>query len=75
MTKTDVRGIEVENEAEKRENPVPGHHLNISLDYNIQKFAAQVADKVLSRAGQRCFHYSHESSERRNLCACECTRV
>ena len=49
LTKTDVRGIEVENEAEKRENPVPGHHLNISLDYNIQKFAAQVADKVLEQ--------------------------
>ena len=31
------------------ENPVPGHHLNISLDYNIQKFAAQVADKVLEQ--------------------------
>lgn len=49
LTKTDVRGVEVENEAEKRENPVPGYHLNTSIDYNIQKFAAQIAQKILKQ--------------------------
>ena len=76
LTKTDVRGIEVENEAEKRENPVPGHHLNISLDYNIQKFAAQVADKVLEQKQAKGVSIIlMNPPERRNLCACECTRV
>lgn len=49
LTKTDVRGIEVENEAEKRENPIPGAHLNTSIDYNIQSFAAQTAEKILEQ--------------------------
>lgn len=49
LTKTDVRGVEVENEAEKRENPVAGFHLNTSIDYNIQKFAAQTAEKIMAQ--------------------------
>ena len=49
LTKTDVRGVEVENEAEKRENPIPGAHLNTSIDYNIQSFAAQTAEKILEQ--------------------------
>lgn len=49
LTKTDVRGIEVENEAEKRVDPVPGYHLNTSLDYHIQTFVQQVADKILEQ--------------------------
>lgn len=49
LTKTDVRGVEVENEAEKREDPVPGYHLNTSIDYNIQTFVQQVADKILEQ--------------------------
>lgn len=49
LTKTDVRGVEVENEAEKRIDPIPGYHLNASLDYQIQTFVQQVADKVLEQ--------------------------
>lgn len=49
LTKTDVRGVEVENEAEKREDPVPGYHLITSIDYNIQTFVQQVADKILEQ--------------------------
>ena len=49
LTKTDVRGVEVENEAEKRIDPIPGYHLNTSLDYQIQTFVQQVADKVLEQ--------------------------
>ena len=49
LTKSDVRGVEVENEAEKRIDPIPGYHLNTSLDYQIQTFVQQVADKVLEQ--------------------------
>lgn len=49
LTKTDVRGVEVENEAEKRIDPIPGYHLNTSLDYQIQTFVQQVANKVLEQ--------------------------
>ena len=47
LTKTDVSGIEVENAAEKRIDPVPGNDLIISMDYNIQSFVSQVADKMM----------------------------
>lgn len=47
LTTTDVRGVEVENTAEKRIDPVPGNDLYISLDYHIQTYADQVAEKIL----------------------------
>lgn len=47
LTKTDVRGIEVENAAETRIDPIPGNDLYISMDYHIQSFVSQVADKML----------------------------
>lgn len=49
LTKTDVRGIEVENAAEKRIDPVAGNDLYISMDYNIQTYAEQVAEKILAQ--------------------------
>lgn len=49
LTVTDVRGIEVENSAETRVNPVMGDNLYISLDYNIQSYVTQVAEKVLEQ--------------------------
>ena len=47
LTVTDVSGIEVDNEAEKRVDPVMGESLYLSLDYNIQSYATQVAERVL----------------------------
>lgn len=46
LTTTDARGIELEGIAEERLEPVSGHTLQLSLDYNIQKYAQQAAEKV-----------------------------
>ncbi len=46
LTTTDARGIELEGIAEDRKEPVAGNTLKISLDYNIQKYAMQMAEKV-----------------------------
>lgn len=47
LTTTDARGIELEGIAEDRVEPVPGNTLKLSLDYNIQSFAQQAAEKVM----------------------------
>lgn len=47
LTLTDYKGIEIENAAEEREEPIPGNDLYLTIDVNIQKYAAQAAEKVL----------------------------
>ena len=47
LTTTDARGIELEGVAEERIEPVAGNTLKVSLDYNIQKYAQQAAEKVM----------------------------
>lgn len=47
LTLTDYQGIEVENLAEDRLEPVSGNDLYLSLDYNIQCYVQQAAQKVL----------------------------
>ena len=47
LTTTDARGIELEGIAEERLEPVSGNTLQLSLDYNIQKYAQQAAEKVM----------------------------
>lgn len=39
LTTTDARGVELENVAEDRMEPVAGNTLKISLDYNMQMYA------------------------------------
>lgn len=46
LTTTDARGIEIDNVGEVRKEPVAGNDLHISLDYNIQMYAAQAAEKA-----------------------------
>ncbi len=46
LTTTDARGIEVENAREYRVEPVDGNDLYLTLDYNIQEFCMQAAEKV-----------------------------
>ena len=46
LTTTDARGIELEGIAEERVEAVAGNTLQISLDYNIQSYAQQAAEKV-----------------------------
>ena len=47
LTTTDARGIELEGVADDRIEPVAGDTLQISLDYNIQMYAQQAAQKVM----------------------------
>ncbi len=47
LTVTDARGIELEGVAEDRVEPVPGNTLRISMDYNLQAYCQQAAEKVM----------------------------
>ena len=47
LSTTDARGIELSQVAEDRIEPVAGNTLQISLDYNIQTYAQQMAEKVM----------------------------
>ncbi len=49
LTTTDARGVELEGVAEDRLEPVAGNTLQISLDYNIQTYAQQMAEKVMEK--------------------------
>ena len=53
LTMTDAAGVELENAFEDREEPVAGHDLTISLDYNIQMYAQQMALKVKEEKGAK----------------------
>lgn len=47
LTTTDARGVELDGVAEDRIEPVAGNTLKVSLDYNIQMYAQQMAEKVM----------------------------
>ncbi len=47
LTLTDASGVEIEAAGERRQEPVSGHDLVISLDYNIQCYVQQAAETVL----------------------------
>ena len=47
LTTTDARGIELADTMEDRVEPVSGDTLQVSLDYNIQEYAQQAAEKVM----------------------------
>lgn len=53
LTLSDARGVEVENAAEERIEPVAGNSLILSLDVNIQKYAEQAAYQVMEKKGAR----------------------
>ncbi len=46
LTLTDARGVEVENATETRLEPVSGKDMYTTIDYNIQKYAQQAAEKI-----------------------------
>ncbi len=46
LTVTDAKGIELQEEGERREEPIAGDDLTISLDYNIQSYAMQLASQA-----------------------------
>lgn len=47
LTLTDYQGIEIENAAETRVESVNGNDLYLSVDYNVQCYVQQAAEKVL----------------------------
>lgn len=47
LTLTTAKGVEIENAAEDRIEPVAGNNLHLSLDVNIQTYAQQAAIKVM----------------------------
>jgi len=47
LTLTNAHGKELENEAESRIEPIAGDNLHVSIDLNMQKYAEQVATKVM----------------------------
>ena len=47
LTTTDARGVELEGIAEDRIEAIPGKTLQISMDYNIQAYTQQAAEKVM----------------------------
>lgn len=53
LTLSDAKGVEVENAAEERLEPVPGNTLTVSLDVNIQKYAEQAAYQVMEKKGAK----------------------
>ncbi|MCI8512078.1 MAG: peptidoglycan glycosyltransferase [Lachnospiraceae bacterium] len=53
LTLSDAKGVEVENAAEERIEPVPGNTLTLSLDVNIQKYAEQAAYQIMEKKGAK----------------------
>lgn len=53
LTMTDAAGVEIENAAEDRVEPVAGRDLIISLDINIQKYCEQAAYETMERKGAK----------------------
>lgn len=49
LTMSDAKGVEIENAAEDRIEPLAGNDLRTSLDVNIQKYAEQLAYQVLEK--------------------------
>lgn len=47
LTMTDYQGVELGDQAEDRIEPVSGNDLYLSLDYNMQCYVQQTAEKVL----------------------------
>jgi len=47
LTMTDAKGIEVEEEGERRIEPTAGKNLQLSLDINIQSYAQQLAVQAM----------------------------
>lgn len=49
LTMTDARGVELADEGERRQEPIAGKNLHISLDHNIQEYAEQAAYQVMEK--------------------------
>ena len=48
LTVTDAKGIEQEEQGERRIEPIPGNNLRTSIDRNIQEYAEQLATQAMA---------------------------
>ncbi len=53
LTLADAAGIEIENAAEDRIEPIAGNDLYVSLDMNIQQYAEQAAYQIMEKKGAK----------------------
>lgn len=53
LTLTDAWGVELEGAEENRDEPEAGDDLYISIDYNIQSYAQQLAERTLEAKGAK----------------------
>lgn len=53
LTLTDAAGIEIDDAAEERIEPIEGNSLYISLDVTIQMYAQQAAEKAMEKTGAK----------------------
>ena len=49
LTVTDAKGVEVEAAGEKRIEPIAGNDLRVSIDFNIQSYATQLAETAMEK--------------------------
>ena len=49
LAMTDARGVDLEAEGESRIEPIPGDNLYLTIDMNIQSYAAQLAQQALEQ--------------------------
>ena len=76
LTTTDARGIELEGVAEDRVEPVAGKTLQISMDYNIQMYAQQMAEKVMEeKQADKVAILLINPQNGRNPCHGKCTGI
>jgi stage V sporulation protein D (sporulation-specific penicillin-binding protein) len=54
LTLTDAWGVEIEGKEENRQEPVAGNDLYISIDYNIQSYAQQLAERTMQQKSAKC---------------------
>ncbi len=53
LTLTDAWGVELDGSEEGRQEPVAGSDLYISIDYNIQSYAQQLAERTMVQKGAK----------------------
>ncbi len=75
LTTTDARGIELADTLEDRVEPVSGDTLQVSVDYNIQEYAQQAAEKSNGRKTGRCSCDFDPESKNREIYAASMLRV
>lgn len=69
LTMTDARGVEMENGAEDRIEPVAGNDLRISLDMEIQQICRALAYQTLEKKNaEKSIHHRDEPAKWGDLC-------